>query len=214
LEFPTTLTLEGAISMTIYYTAIDRTPFTYVITHIPTGKKYYGVRYKKGCLPSDLWSTYFTSSKIIHALINQDGKEAFSFEIRKTFSSVKHCLIWETTVLHRLNARDNAQWLNNHNGGNTFYNNTPASIETREKMSKVRKGKPKSETMKYNAMWYYKLSFDDGNVEFIKGSANVLKRLNKKNWDHIIGSMKNKGGYLPRSKVTIHRMNKDFVLTS
>ena len=34
-------------------------PFTYYLYHKPTGKKYYGVRFKKGCHPDDLWNKYF-----------------------------------------------------------------------------------------------------------------------------------------------------------
>jgi hypothetical protein len=49
-------------------------PFTYLIKHIPTGRNYYGVRYKKGCHPNDLWLKYFTSSKKIKGLIKKYGK--------------------------------------------------------------------------------------------------------------------------------------------
>ena len=38
-------------------------PYTYRITHLPSGKHYYGARYAKDCHPSDLWVIYFTSSK-------------------------------------------------------------------------------------------------------------------------------------------------------
>jgi len=38
-------------------------PYTYKLIFKPTGQYYYGVRYAKGCQPSDLWDKYFTSSK-------------------------------------------------------------------------------------------------------------------------------------------------------
>lgn len=196
--------------MTIYYSAGDRTPFTYVITHNKSGKRYYGARYKKGCIPSDLWESYFTSSEIIQELINQDGKGAFSVEVRKTFTSVEQCLAWETSVLRKLNARDSDKWLNKHNGGKVFYNTSPASEKTRAKMAKVRKGKPKSDSMKQNSMWYYELRFDSGEIEYIKGKVNVLQRLKRKDWDTVLGAIARKGGYLQRSKVTISRMDKKF----
>lgn len=39
------------------------TPYTYHIAWTSIDKHYYGVRYAKNCHPSDLWQTYFTSSK-------------------------------------------------------------------------------------------------------------------------------------------------------
>jgi len=197
--------------MTIYYTATDRTPFTYVITHLPSGKRYYGARYKKGCVPDDLWKSYFTSSDTIQDLIKQDGTTSFSFEIRQIFNSIAHCLAWECKVLHKINAKDSPDWLNKHNGGKNFCNTSPATLKTRTKMSTVRKGKPKSETMKLNAMWYYELKFDDGTIEYIKGKINVLRRLNRKDWDTVRNSIAYKGGYLARSKVTVRRMDKTFI---
>ena len=59
------------------YTAQDRTPYTYIITHLPTGKRYYGSRYSQYCRPDDLWFKYFTSSRAVHELIEQDGRDAF-----------------------------------------------------------------------------------------------------------------------------------------
>jgi hypothetical protein len=46
-------------------------PFTYLLKHIPTKKYYYGVKLKKGCHPNDLWTKYFTSSKIVKSLIKK-----------------------------------------------------------------------------------------------------------------------------------------------
>lgn len=88
------------------FTAGDRTPFTYLVTHKATGRKYYGSRYRKGCQPSDLWTVYFTSSKTVKKLIELEGKEAFTFEIRKTFTSVKECQKWEERVLRRVYKSD------------------------------------------------------------------------------------------------------------
>lgn len=64
-------------------------PFTYLIKHIPTSKVYYGLRYAKKCHPSDLWTTYFTSSYDVEKLIEKDGKDAFLFEVRKIFNDTK-----------------------------------------------------------------------------------------------------------------------------
>lgn len=77
-------------------------PFTYLVKHIPTNKYYYGVKFKKGCHPNDLWTKYFTSSKKVKGLIRKYGKKSFKFEIRKTFKTQKQAREWEHKVLRRL----------------------------------------------------------------------------------------------------------------
>jgi hypothetical protein len=79
--------------------------FTYYLYHKPTGKKYYGARWKPACNPSDLWDTYFTSSKHVHKLIEEYGKESFHYEIRKMFSNKSECISWEQRVLKRLKVK-------------------------------------------------------------------------------------------------------------
>lgn len=78
------------------------TPFTYKVTHIPSGKWYYGVRYADNCHPSDLWKTYWTSSKPINYLIEQDGYKSFEIEIRQTFKTKNEAISWEAKVLRRI----------------------------------------------------------------------------------------------------------------
>ena len=65
------------------------TAYTYLITHNPTNQLYYGVRHsvnRKQMDPEqDLWIDYFTSSKAVHALIEEWGKETFDIEIDQIF---------------------------------------------------------------------------------------------------------------------------------
>lgn len=56
-------------------------PYVYLIKNRTTGLKYLGVRYAKGCHPSDLWVTYFTSSSLVGRLIDQFGKEDWDVKI-------------------------------------------------------------------------------------------------------------------------------------
>lgn len=192
------------------YTAGDRTPYTYVITHLLTGRRYYGSRYCKGCKPEDLWVKYFTSSTNIQNLIQADGIDAFSVKVRKTFSNVPECRDWESRVLRRLNASKSPRWINAHNGGSKFYNISPASLATKQRMSQKRKGKPKSNSMKENAMWYYELKFIDGPIEYVKGKMNVLCRLGRKDWETIRICIQKNNGVVPRSKVIVTRMPRSF----
>ena len=77
-------------------------PFTYRVTHIPTGNWYYGVKYSTGCKPEDLWNTYFTSSFVVRYLIEQTGVDSFSAEIRKIFANKQDAINWELKVLRKV----------------------------------------------------------------------------------------------------------------
>lgn len=89
--------------------------FTYLIGWSTINRYYYGCRYSKNSHPSQLWTTYFTSSKVVAAMRKKFG-EPDIIQIRKTFSDKNSCLLWEHRVLRRLNAADNAKWLNVTNG--------------------------------------------------------------------------------------------------
>lgn len=115
-------------------------PFTYYLYHKPTGKKYYGVRYRKGCHPSQLWTTYFSSSKFVKQLIDQYGKESFQFQIRKTFILVSKARLWEEIVIRRLRAHEKEEWLNQVIP-NQKWINRKHSLETKQKISKKMKGR-------------------------------------------------------------------------
>lgn len=123
-------------------------PFSYYLYHIPTKKHYYGIRFAKGSKPEDLWTKYFTSSKLVHELIQQYGTDSFNVEVRKIFSNSKDALLWEHKVLRRLNAANKEDWLNRHNGSNNFRSPITHSNDTRKKISRKLKGKAKTEEWK------------------------------------------------------------------
>ena len=87
-------------------------PFTYLIKHVPTNRYYYGVRFKKGCHPYDLWTKYFTSSRKVKGLIKKYGKKSFIFEIRKTFKTIEQAINWEHNVLRRMKVIYRKDFLN------------------------------------------------------------------------------------------------------
>lgn len=76
--------------------------FTYLIVNKLTGRWYYGVRYAKGCSPSDMLRTYFTSSKEVNDDIAKLGVHNFSVSIRRTFDDVDAAKLWESTFLKRI----------------------------------------------------------------------------------------------------------------
>lgn len=124
--------------------------YTYLIKCTINNKFYYGVRWGNKVPPSeDLWFKYFTSSKVIKNLINQYGKEAFLFEVRKVFTTKQEAIAWEETVLRRLKVLKSPDvWLNKCISKAIRYAIHPrkgviVSEETKEKISKSNKGKPK-----------------------------------------------------------------------
>lgn len=121
--------------------------YTYLVKFKPTGQFYYGSRCAKGCHPDEFWITYFTSSKIVHELIDQHGKESFEFEIRAVFSDCpKDAQDWERKVLKKMNVCGRQDFLNKHNGcvpvlsgwKNPFFGKRH-SEETKRKMRKPKK---------------------------------------------------------------------------
>jgi len=92
----------------------DRTPYTYRICWSKTGVNYYGVRYAKGCHPSDLFVTYFTSSEYVADYIKEHGRPDI-INVRKTFTSdegIRLAILWENRVLKRIRVVGRSDYLN------------------------------------------------------------------------------------------------------
>lgn len=91
-------------------------PYTYLIGWSKLNKFYYGVRYAKNCNPSDLWITYFTSSKHV-----KYHRELFGdpdiIQIRRKFSSPEKAKAWEEKVLRKLNVITDKRFLNKNVNG-------------------------------------------------------------------------------------------------
>lgn len=121
--------------------------FTYYLYHTPTGKKYYGVRYRKGCKIEDLWTTYFTSSVIVKQLIKEYGKDSFTYEVRRVFDSVVAAKEWESKVQRRLRVDVRDDWLNRHVQSGRF-SCTGHTEETKQKLSRSLTGRVFSEDHK------------------------------------------------------------------
>lgn len=122
--------------MTIY-----TTPYTYLIGWSNLNKYYYGVRFCQGCHPSDLWTTYFTSSKYVSKFRKEYG-EPDIIKIRKTFENSSQARLWEHKVIKRISAVKSVQWLNMSDNNNVFYyegKRPPFTEEHRRKISEANK---------------------------------------------------------------------------
>ena len=51
--------------------------YVYLIMHKNSGRVYVGSRSAKNCNPDEFWTTYFTSSKVIKKIINDEGRDSF-----------------------------------------------------------------------------------------------------------------------------------------
>lgn len=111
-------------------------PYTYLIGWTDIDKYYYGVRFAPGCVPSDLFTTYFTSSKRVHKLHEQVGRPDV-IEVRRTFVSSTKAINWERKVLQRLDIGDGHRWLNRNVSGAILH-----TEDVRQKISEAKRGKP------------------------------------------------------------------------
>lgn len=90
------------------------TPFTYLIGWSKHGLYYYGSRYSQYCHPTNLWTTYFTSSDVVTFTVDLYG-EPDIIQIRQVFDDIRTCLAFEHKVLTRLDAANNPKFLNKRN---------------------------------------------------------------------------------------------------
>lgn len=117
---------------------ISHIPYTYLIGWTNHNSYYYGVRYKQGCHPGDLFVTYFTSSTTVHNNLVKWGFPDI-IQIRQTFNDAKKAVKWEARALRRLKILYSDKWLNASVGGAFVFTD-----EVRHKMSVAKKGKKKS----------------------------------------------------------------------
>ena len=87
------------------------TPYTYLIGWPEHNRYYYGVRFAKGCHPSELWVKYFTSSKTVEDFVRMYGAPTLK-EVRKVFISADKARLWENKVLKRIGVVQKQEWLN------------------------------------------------------------------------------------------------------
>lgn len=155
----------------------DRTPYTYLIGWTAHNKWYYGVRYRKGCSPNDLWVTYFTSSKYVAKFRRLNGEPDIII-IKNTFNSIKDARQHEHKVLKRLDVIHKPHWLNEHNGTSP----SPESALIGAKKSKPMKvedsrRKLSSERMKGNVLVYKNL--EKMNTTEVRERAKLTRNQNK-----------------------------------
>lgn len=115
-------------------------PYTYYIKHVPSGKKYHGVRFAnvaKGIAPvDDLAINYFSSGKFEKMF--RESPSEFEYKIAWTFDTVDEALAYESKINTKLMALlDWEVWTN----GKAIF----MSEEIRNKIGNGNRGKPRTE---------------------------------------------------------------------
>ncbi len=121
-------------------------PYVYLLGWKSLDKWYYGVEYgskTKTANPSNLLSTYFTSSKNVKNFIKRFGAPDV-VQIRKTFISKEKAIDWEHKVLRRLKCRSSLKWLNRTDSKVPIFDRKGVIFtpEHCSNISKSKKGKP------------------------------------------------------------------------
>lgn len=133
-------------------------PYTYLIGWSKLNTWYYGVRYAKNCNPTELFVTYFTSSKYVKQFILEHNKPDV-IEIRKTFNSIEKARAWELKVLQKMKVKTSDNWLNKHDKAAPPIMYGPCSNKRKTSISNSRKN-----TTKISCPYCGKLS-DPGNAK-------------------------------------------------
>ena len=144
--------------------------YTYTIRHLLTNKIYYGVRKSTTV---DIGTTYFSSSKLVKQMLQEEPIENFKFKVRKKFLSYEEARLHETKVLSRIKAVSNPVVLNQAvSSPRLCAKNPTAEIQRRESISKAMKKLWSDPTYK-DTQSFNKLSSDERSI---RGKAGALKR--------------------------------------
>jgi len=195
-------------------------PYTYVVKHKSTGKAYYGSRCKNytklNRTPAeDFWKHYTTSSENINNIIEQEGKDAFDYEIRRTFDTVEEMANWETRVLTRSKVLERQDvWMNGNVAGKKILTEAGS-----KKISETHKDKPKTKEHKQKLR-----ESNIGKIKVVNKPKNIEKQTPKQTaeqttrcTDHVLKSelktlVKLKKVNLPKIKVYQCCKNKKMLL--
>jgi hypothetical protein len=128
-----------------------KTPYFYIIRHIPSQKYYAGCKINSLADSSNLMTNggYQTTSKVIRDIIKHDGLASFEVLKIKHFNSSGEALSYESRFLQKVNAAENPQFFNLHNGGKNFVNKGGYKLSKSAK-EKMRKPKSKETIEKQN----------------------------------------------------------------
>jgi hypothetical protein len=107
-------------------------------TNLPWDVYYGGCRFANGCSADDLWTKYFTSSKLVREFVKYHGDPD---TIETVLVSVKRCGEFEHHFLVHNRAAQSPDWLNRSNGLKDFVLPLERTPEHRAKIGAAHRGK-------------------------------------------------------------------------
>lgn len=128
-------------------------PYTYLIGWSVHNKWYYGVRFadyneKDTANPSELWVTYFTSSKHVQKFREENGDPDI-IQVRKTFPNKESARLWEHKVLRRIKVTLREDFLNKSDAISIpSQKGIPKPLGHSEKIGNLHRGRKRSEETK------------------------------------------------------------------
>ena len=150
-------------------------PYTYLIGWPEHNFFYYGVRYKNGCCSTDFFTTYFTSSRLVHECIIKYGMPPVQ-QIRKEFDFPKQAMVWEQKVLRRIKVLYNNKWLNKNISGAVEFDEGIRALMSIAKKGKVwvHKNNVKALIRKELLTTYFNNGYTKGHGQKLLGQANPM----------------------------------------
>lgn len=109
--------------------------FIYVITHLPSGKRYLGRKYLTAAATRQVklkkikyrkendWRDYFSSSPVLLEWVERDGPEQFHREIVLLCATRAQCNYYETMLQHLLGVLHDETWINSNISSKYFKKN-------------------------------------------------------------------------------------------
>lgn len=156
----------------IRLTEDDMIAFTYCIHWKEYNKSYYGIRYKRGCRTSDLWTKYFTSSRAVKKFREEFGEPDLII-IDQMFTDMEEARDYEEWILKENNVRYNEYWLNR---------NDRRAPPVQKGENHYLKNPQNAKKISGKNSWYYKeknsevrKTFDAGRDAALKKAHEVIK---------------------------------------
>jgi hypothetical protein len=144
--------------------------YTYSIKHLPTNRIYYGVRKSA---TADIGITYFSSSKLVKQMLQDESINNFEFKVRRKFLSYEEARLHETKLLTRIRAVTNPKMLNQAVSSPRVCSKNPLAETQRRKSISASMKQLWSEPEYRDAQMLNKLSPDE---YARRGKAGALKR--------------------------------------
>jgi hypothetical protein len=200
--------------------------YVYFIKHTPTGKFYYGARYKhieKNLFPKDdFWKEYFTSSKKIKELREEFGDNSFEYKIIFESFDSKEIFNFEQTII-RENINDplclNMRYFDIEKSNRIFsvFGKTLSTKgKSKSEVTKQKMRKPKSLLHKQNISKAQQLNGGNGPERHTEESKNKIRETMKlqPRPNKICPYCKKEGGFLSMSRWHFNNCKEKYVKSS